>query len=165
VLTTKLLKYIKRRLAMIGNLIKRTNNKEYGIDTFRENIDKLFDDFFFLTPTSLFKSDWEPTVDVEEDEKTIRVKAEVPGIDEKDLEVKIENNVLTLSGEKKEERKEEKKNYVFSERKFGSFSRSISLPEGVKTDKIKATFKKGVLNIEIPKDEKAEPKKIAIEVH
>jgi HSP20 family protein len=102
---------------------------------------------------------------VEEDEKTIRIKAEVPGIDEKDLEVKIENNVLTLSGEKKEERKEEKKNYVFSERKFGSFSRSISLPESIKTDKVKATFKKGVLNIEIPKDEKAEPKKIAIEVH
>jgi HSP20 family protein len=150
---------------MIGNLIKRTNNKEYGIDTFRRNIDKMFDDFFSLTPTSLFKSDWEPTVDVEEDEKTIRVKAEVPGIDEKDLEVKIENNVLTLSGEKKEERKEEKKNYVFSERKFGSFSRSISLPEGIKTDKVKATFKKGVLNIEIPKDEKAVAKKIAIEVH
>jgi HSP20 family protein len=150
---------------MIGNLIKRTNNKEYGIDTFRKNIDKMFDDFFFLTPTSLFKSDWEPTVDVEEDEKTIRVKAEVPGIDEKDLEVKIEKNVLTLCGEKKEERKEEKKNYVFSERRFGSFSRSISLPEGVKTDKVKATFKKGVLNIEIPKDERAEPKKIAIEVH
>jgi len=150
---------------MIGNLIKRTNNKEYGLDSFRKNIDKLFDDFFFLTPTSLFKSDWEPTVDVEEDEKSIRVKAEMPGIDEKDLDVRIENNVLTLTGEKKEERKEEKKNYIFSERKFGSFSRSISLPESVKTDKIKAVFKKGVLNIEIPKDETTEPKKIAIEVH
>jgi HSP20 family protein len=150
---------------MIGNLIKRTNNKEYGIDSFRKNVDKLFDDFFFLTPTSLFKSDWEPTVDVEENEKSIRVKAEIPGIDEKDLNVEIENNILTLSGEKKEERKEEKKNYIFSERKFGSFSRSISLPEGTKTDKVKATFKKGVLNIEIPKDEKVEAKKIAIEIH
>jgi HSP20 family protein len=150
---------------MIGNLIKRSNNKEYGIDAFRRNIDKLFDDFFVLSPTSLFKSDWEPTVDVEEDDKSIRVKAEVPGIDEKDLDVRVENHVLTLSGEKKEERKEEKKNYIFSERKFGSFTRSISLPEGIKADKIKASFKKGVLNIEIPKDEKAESKKIAIEVH
>jgi len=150
---------------MIGNLIKRNNNKEYGLDTFRKNIDKLFDEFFFLTPTSLFKNDWEPTIDVEEDDKTIRVKAEIPGIDEKDLDVRVENNVLTLSGEKKEERKEEKKNYVFSERKFGSFSRSIGLPEGIKSDKIKATFKKGVLNIEIPKDETKESKKIEINVH
>ena len=150
---------------MIGNLIKRNNNSEYGLDTFRRNIDKLFDDFFFLTPTTLFKNDWEPTVDVEEDAKSIRVKAEIPGIDEKDLDVRVENNFLVLSGEKKEERKEEKKNYIFSERKFGSFSRTIGLPEGVKADKIKATFKKGVLSIEIPKEEVKESKKIAIDVH
>jgi len=150
---------------MIGNLMKRNNNKEYGLDSFRRNIDKVFDDFFFLTPTSLFKNDWEPTIDVEEDDKSIHVKAEIPGIEEKDLDVKIEDNVLTLSGEKKEERKEEKKNYIFSERKFGSFSRSISLPEGIKTDKINATFKKGILNIDIPKDETKEAKKIEIKVN
>jgi len=150
---------------MIGNLIKRNTNKEYGLDSFRRNIDKVFDDFFFLTPTSLFKNDWEPTIDVEEDDKSIHVKAEIPGIDEKDLDVKIEDNILTLSGEKKEERKEEKKNYIFSERKFGSFSRSISLPEGIKTEKINATFKKGILNIDIPKDETKEAKKIAIKVN
>jgi len=150
---------------MIGNLIKRNNNKEYGLDTFRKNVDKLFDDFFFLTPTSMFKNDWEPTIDVEEDDKSIHVKAEIPGIDEKDLDVKIEDNILILSGEKKEEREEKNKNYIFSERKFGSFSRSISLPEGIKTDKINATFKKGVLNIDIPKDETKEAKKIAIKVN
>ncbi len=150
---------------MIGNLMKRNNNKEYGLDSFRRNVDKVFDDFFFLTPTSLFKNDWEPTIDVEEDDKSIHVKAEIPGIEEKDLDVKIEDNILTLSGEKKEERKEEKKNYIFSERKFGSFSRSISLPEGIKTDKINATFKKGILNIDIPKDETKEAKKIEIKVN
>ena len=150
---------------MIGNLIKKSNSKEYGLDSFRKNVDKLFDDFFFLTPTSLFKNDWEPNVDVEEDEKLIRVKAEVPGIDEKDLDVKIEDGILTISGEKKEEKKEEKKNYIFSERKFGSFSRSIGLPEGIKTDKINATFKKGILNIEIPKDETKEAKRINIKVN
>jgi len=149
---------------MITNLIKR-NNKEWGIDSFRKDMDKLFDDFFFFSPTSLFKNEWVPSIDVEEDKNSIRVKAEIPGMDEKDLNVRIEDNVLTLSGEKKEEKNEEKKNYIFSERKFGSFSRSISLPEGIKTDKIKATFKKGVLNIDIPKDEAKEPKKIAIEVH
>ena len=89
----------------------------------------------------------------------------MPGIDEKDLDVKIENNFLILSGEKKEETKEEKKNYIFSERKYGSFYRTIALPEGAKTDKVKATFKKGILNIEIPKDEVKEAKKIPIEVH
>ncbi|MFH0976194.1 MAG: Hsp20/alpha crystallin family protein [Spirochaetota bacterium] len=150
---------------MIGNLIRRANNKESGLDTFRKNVDSLFDDFFFLSPTSLFKNDWEPTVDVEEDDKSIHVKAEIPGIDEKDLDVRIENNVLVLSGEKKEEKKEEKKNYVFSERKFGSFCRSISLPEGIKADKIKAVFKKGVLTIDIPREKVKESKKIAIDVH
>jgi len=89
----------------------------------------------------------------------------MPGIDEKDLDVRLEYNVLVLSGEKKEEKKEEKKNYVFSERKYGSFYRTIALPEGAKTDKIKTTFKKGILSIEIPKDEVKEAKKIPIEVH
>jgi HSP20 family protein len=150
---------------MIGNLIKRNTNKEFGIDLFRRNIDKLFNDFFFLTPGSLFENEWKPTIDVEEDKKSIHIKAEMPGIDEKDLDVRVENNTLILSGEKKEEKKEEKKNYIFSERKYGSFYRTIALPEGAKTDKIKATFKKGILNIEIPKDEVKEAKKIPIEVH
>jgi HSP20 family protein len=151
---------------MFGNLVRRNNNnRELSIDSFRRDIDKLFDDFFFFSPTTLFKNDWAPTIDVEEDKNSIHVKAEIPGIDENDLNVRIEENVLILSGEKKEERKEEKKNYIFSERKFGSFSRSIDLPVGIKSDKIKATFKKGVLNIDIPKDETKEPKKIAIEVH
>jgi len=151
---------------MIGNLIKRNNNKnELSIDSFRKNMDKLFDDFFFYSPTSLFKNEWEPRIDVEEDNKSIHVKAEIPGIEEKDLDVKVEDNILTISGEKKEEKKDETKNYIYSERKFGSFYRSISLPEGVKADNIKAAFNKGVLTIDIPKDEAKEPKKIKIEVH
>jgi len=149
---------------MIGNIIKH-NNKDVTTNSFRSNIDKLFDDFFFFSPTSLFKNDWEPSIDIEEENDMIHVKAEMPGIDEKDLDVKIENNVLILSGEKKEEKKKEKKNYVFSERKYGSFYRAVSLPEGINKDKIKATFKKGILSIDIPKKETAEPKKIAINVN
>jgi len=149
---------------MITNIIKRTN-KELKENTFRNNIDKIFDDFFFFSPTSLFKNDWEPSIDIEEGKETINVKAEMPGIDEKDLDVKIENNVLILSGEKKEEKKEEKKNYIFSERKYGSFYRSITLPEGIDREKVKATFKKGVLQIEIPKKEVSEPKKIAVNIN
>jgi len=149
---------------MIDNIIKH-NNKELKENTFRNNIDKLFDDFFFFSPTTLFKNDWEPSVDIEEGKDTIHVKAEMPGIDEKDLDVKIEDNVLILSGEKKEEKKEEKKNYLYSERKYGSFYRSISLPEGIDKEKVKATFIKGVLNIDIPKKEVKEPKKITINVN
>jgi len=149
---------------MITNLIKR-NNKDLGIDTFRKDVDRLFNDFFFHAPGALFKNEWEPTIDVEDSKDSIHVKAEIPGIDEKDLDVRIEDNTLILSGEKKEEKKEEKKNYIYTERKFGSFYRSIDLPEGVKADKIKATFKKGVLSIDIPKDEEAKPKKIAITVN
>jgi len=155
----------KRRPDMIANLIKRNNNKEWGIDAFRKDVDRLFNDFFIYSPGSLFKNEWEPTIDVEDGKDSIHVKAEIPGIDEKDLDVRIKNNTLILSGEKKEEKKEEKKNYVYTERKFGSFYRSIDLPEGVIADKIKATFKKGVLSIDIPKDEKVKPKKIAITVN
>lgn len=151
---------------MKWGITKRNNENEYGLDLFRKDMDTLFDNFFSLTPTELFKSEWTPSVDVEEDEKAVRVKAEVPGMDEKNIEVKLENNVLTIKGEKNEEKKEEKgKKYLFTERKFGSFTRSISLPEGIKSDDAKATFKKGVLNIEIPKDATKEAKKINITVN
>lgn len=152
---------------MKWGLAKRENKMDHGLDAFRNDILNVFDDFFTFSPTTLFESKWAPTVDITEDEKALHVKAEVPGIDEKDLNVTLENNVLTISGEKKEERKEEKKDdrYIVSERRFGSFYRSIRLPEGVKADKIEAKFKNGVLNIEIPREESAPPKKIKIDVH
>jgi HSP20 family protein len=148
------------------SLTKRKNNLS-SIDSFRKNIDSLFDDFFSLKPTNLFDSEWLPSIDVEESDNKINIKAEVPGIDEKDINVTLENNILTIAGEKAEEKKEEnkKKNYIFSERRFGSFCRSVTLPEGIKADKIKAKFTKGILDIEIPKDEKAQPKRIQIDVN
>ncbi len=148
---------------MIRDLIKR-DNESRGVDLFRRHLDNLFDDFFSLSRRWGFEDEMMPTVDVEEDNKSIHIKAEMPGIDEKDIDVRVENDVLILSGEKKEEKKEENKNYILSERKFGSFRRIIDLPSGIKSDKIKATFKKGVLNIDIPKDEAKEPKKIAVNV-
>ena len=135
-------------------------------NSFKSEINRVFDDFFSLTPSNLFDSEWNPVVDVEETDKEIHVTAEVPGIDEKDLNVTLENNILTISGEKTEEKEEKKKkSYIYTERKYGSFSRLITLPEGVKGDQIKAKFKKGVLEIVIPKDESAQPKKIQIDVH
>ncbi len=145
---------------------KRNEDTELSIDTFRKNIDRMFDDFFSIGPTSLFESEWVPKLDIEEDDDSIDVKAEIPGLDEKDINVTIENSMLTISGEKKYESKKEDKDrkLVVSERKFGSFSRTISLPDGIKADKVKAKFKKGVLNIHIPKDEKAKLKRIQIDV-
>ncbi len=149
---------------MKWGISKRGKDSEHTVDLFRKNFNSLFDDFFSTGPTALFDSDWLPTVDVEENQREIHVKAEMPGLEEKDINVTLDRNILTISGEKKEERDEEdnEKKYVLSERRFGSFSRSITLPEGVKSDKITAKFKKGVLNIRIPRDEKKQPKKIDI---
>ncbi len=149
---------------MKWGISKRGKDAEHSVDVFRKNFNSLFDDFFSMSPSGLFDSEWLPTVDVEEDEREIHVKAEMPGLEEKDISVTLDRSILTISGEKREEKKEEGKDRksIISERRFGSFSRSIALPEGIKTDEINAKFKKGVLNIRIPKDEKKQPKKIQI---
>lgn len=143
-------------------------NKEIGseMDVFKKNISNLFDDFFSLETTGFNDWNWAPAIDVVENKKEIHVKAELPGLEEKDINVQVEGDVLTISGEKKEERREEskEKNYLFCERTFGSFSRSIRLPEGVKTDEINARFKNGVLEIDIPREKVEETKKIKIEL-
>ncbi len=137
-----------------------------SLDMFRRNFERVFDVFFSMSPSTLFESKWLPSVDVSENGKMITVKAEVPGMDEKDISVTLSDNVLTISGEKKQEntREESGKRYVMTERKYGSFSRSITLPEGIKADKIKASFTKGVLSVDIPKDESAQPRKIEIKI-
>jgi len=151
---------------MKWGITKKNRESGTSLDSFQRDISRVFDDFFALTPSSMFEIDWTPSIDVEEDEKGIRVKAEIPGIDEKDLRVTLDQNILSIEGEKREERREEDKGsrYVLSERKFGSFHRSISLPSGVKAESIKASFKNGVLKVEIPRDESQKPRKIAIDV-
>jgi len=144
---------------------KRDNYYGSEIDAFRRSISSLFDDFFSIKPASMFETDWVPTMDVHEDAKGIYVKAEIPGMDEKNIEVNIENNYLTIRGEKTDERREgDDKRSLVTERRFGSFQRTVRLPEGIKADKIKAEFKNGVLNIDIPKDKVEDPKKIKINV-
>ena len=147
--------------------IVRPNTKtNYDLDLFGGNIDRIFNNFFDLKPFEDFKLDWSPSIDVEEDKNFIKIKAEVPGIEEKDLQVSLENNVLTISGEKKEEiKKDDKKGKaILTERKFGSFSRSISVPEDIKSDKIEASYKNGILTLILPKDEAKAPKKIDIKI-
>ena len=151
---------------MKWGLTKKNREQESLVDSLHRDISRVFDDFFSISPTSMFEFDWSPTVDVVENEGGFLVKAEIPGIDEKDLQVTLENNILTIAGEKKEERSEKDRDsrWVVSERKFGSFRRSISLPEGIRSDKIKAAFRNGVLRVEIPREESAKPRKITIDV-
>ena len=107
-----------------------------------------------------------PAVDVVDRKKDIQLKAELPGMDEKDIEVQLTDRMLTISGEKKEEREEGEKegNYYLSERRYGSFKRSLSIPEGVDPDKVEASFSKGVLTITLQKTPEAlkKPKKIEV---
>lgn len=150
---------------MKWGLTKKNHEQDSLVDTLHRDITRVFDDFFSISPTSMFEFDWSPSIDVEEDDSGYHVKAEIPGIDEKDLRVTLENGILSISGEKKEEREERGNGrYVVSERKFGSFHRSISLPDGIKADKIKASFKNGVLRVDVPREESSKPRKINIDV-
>ena len=131
-------------------------------------MDTMFKDFFRgfdLEPRWTHRlSSFNPHVDVTETEKEIKITAELPGIDEKDIDVSVTRDTLTLKGEKKEEKEDNGKDYYRMERSYGSFSRTIPLPVEVDTEKILASYKKGILNIKIPKSAKAMEgkKKIAI---
>ena len=105
-----------------------------------------------------------PAVDVTEKEKAYEITAELPGLAEKDVEVKVANGALTIKGEKREEKEEKEKDYYLSERRYGSFSRSFRLPEGVDADRIEASFAKGVLTISLPKTAEAQSKEKKIEI-
>jgi HSP20 family protein len=106
----------------------------------------------------------QPKTDVAETDKAIEVAVELPGLDEKDIDVSFADGVLTIKGEKKTERKDEGKGYHLAERSFGSFQRSLALPEGVDVDKVAAEFAKGVLTVRIPKLPELESKTKKIEI-
>jgi HSP20 family protein len=110
------------------------------------------------------ESIWQPAVDIYETEDSIVIKAEVPDVDQKDIDVRIEDNTLILKGERKHEDQVKKENYHRIERYFGSFQRSFSLPATIDQEKVVATCDKGVLNIILPKKEETKPKQINIAV-
>ena len=108
---------------------------------------------------------WVPAVDISEDEKEYVVKAELPDLKKEDVKVCVEDGDLTISGERKFEKEEKEKKYHRIERSYGSFVRSFTLPEGVSGDKVSASFKDGVLEVHLPKDETAKPKSVEVKVH
>ena len=105
-----------------------------------------------------------PAVDIAESEKAYEITAELPGMDEKNIEVKVTDGSLTIKGEKQEEKEEKEKDYYLQERRYGSFERSFELPESVDPDKIEASFKKGVLTVTLPKKAEAQKPAKKIEV-
>ncbi|MGA7329132.1 MAG: Hsp20/alpha crystallin family protein [Rhodomicrobium sp.] len=125
--------------------------------TFRNEMDRLFDSFLGMPAMTGFRralpsmEGVTPALDVKETDKEIVVKAELPGIDEKDVNLTVHNGILTLRGEKRSEKNEERENYHIMERSYGSFQRSIRLPDSVDEDKAQAKFDKGVLTITLPK--------------
>ncbi len=113
---------------------------------------------------SLTTTNFAPPVDVYEDEHNITLKIEVPGIDEKDIDVRIENNTLTVHGERKFEKEEKEENYRRVERQYGSFTRTFTLPTTVDAEKVEANYDKGVLNVKLAKKAEAKPKQIKVNV-
>jgi HSP20 family protein len=113
---------------------------------------------------SLTTSSFAPAVDVYEDDHQVTLKIEVPGIDEKDIDVRLENNTLTVHGERKLEKEEKEENYRRVERQYGSFTRSFTLPTTVDAEGVSAQYDKGVLKIKLAKKAEAKPKQIKISV-
>jgi HSP20 family protein len=113
---------------------------------------------------SLTTTSFAPPVDVYEDEHNVTLKIEVPGIDEKDIDVRIETNTLTVHGERKFEKEEKEENYRRVERQYGSFTRSFTLPVTVDPDQVQANYEKGVLKIKLAKKAEAKPKQIKVNV-
>ncbi|MFP5307203.1 MAG: Hsp20/alpha crystallin family protein [Gammaproteobacteria bacterium] len=151
----------------------------HPLENLRREIDRAFDDFsrgFWRSPFTRTGFDLEPfwtrelswgampVVDIVEKDKQYEIEAELPGMDENNIEISLSNGTLTIKGEKQEEKEEKKRNHFLSERHYGSFERAFRVPAGVDADRIEATFAKGVLKVALPKTAEAQKKekKIAI---
>jgi HSP20 family protein len=150
---------------------RATQSWRTPLQSLRHEIDRLFADLdgsswsrpfrhslFDIRPYWLRESNWTsvPAVDITETQNCYEVTAELPGLDEKDIEVSVSNSCLIIKGEKQQEVEEKKKDYYVHEREFGSFERSFGLPESIDADKIEAIFKKGVLTVILPKTAEAQ---------
>ena len=134
--------------------------------TTQREFDRLFKEAFspMSGETEVSTRSWAPPVDIYETEDAIVLKAELPGIDPKDVEVRVEDNTLYLKGERNFEKDVKEQNYHRVERSYGSFARSFSLPNSISAEKVKAEYKDGLLTLTMPKREEAKPKTIKIDV-
>jgi len=132
------------------------------LTTLRNRMDRLWSRM--TTEDEPMLANWSPTSDVVETKDEILIKAELPGIEAKDVDIEIENGVLTLKGDRKAEKESEEKGYRRIERSYGSFLRSFTLPPNVEAEKIAANFANGVLEVHMPKKENAKPRSIKVDV-
>jgi HSP20 family protein len=151
---------IRAKEATDMDIVKYRPNGMVGL--FNDTWDRLFDPFFDVAPA---RNNRVPAIDVKETENGYSLEAELPGVTDKDIELKLEGNMLTLSTKKEEQKEEKKDNYLLKERKSFSFTRSFVVPEDVDAEKISAEFKNGLLTLSLPKSEKAKPKMLEIKVN
>lgn len=134
-----------------------------GLNTFQEQVNRLFEDSFARSQSGRAElATWAPAVDIFETENELVVKADLPDVQEKDLDIRVENNTLTIRGERKFSNDVHEDNYLRLERAYGSFTRSFSLPNTVNTEAIRADYHNGVLTVSMPKREETRPKQIKI---
>ncbi len=159
----------------IRNLLPAVRSgKEQEIDhpfySLQRDMNSLFDNFFRgfdISPRGFYESDlggFSPSIDVKENEKEFIIKAEIPGVEEKDVEVTVSNDSVTIRGEKKEEKEDKDKNYYYMERSYGSFHRIIPLAAEVESGRAQARFKNGVIDIKIPKSQNAQSRGVKIPI-
>src|SRR5579863_6232577 len=135
-----------------------------NISTLQDQVNRLFESSFQGKADNSELTVWAPAVDIYETENELVLRADLPDINEKDLDVRIENNTLSIHGERKFEQKVKEGGYLRTERSYGSFSRSFSLPNTVNTEAIKAEYKNGVLTVELPKRAESKPKQVKVNV-
>lgn len=157
---TDLMPWSKKQTAEV-----KPEAQEHPIASFHRDINKVFDNFFsdFSFPSlrnteELWNTSFSPKVNVSENEKEINVEAELPGMEEKDVNVTLNNNSLVIKGERKSKKEDKSDNYHLVESSYGSFCRTIPIPEGIDRDKIEAVYKNGVMKVTIPKTEEAKKK-------
>jgi len=135
-----------------------------GTTSLQDQVNRLFNDVLERQGEESRFTAWAPAVDLYETEHELVVKADLPEVDPKDLDIRVENNLLTIRGERKFEKKVNEENYLRVERAYGSFARSFTLANTVNSDAIKADYQNGVLTLTIPKREEAKPKQIKVNV-
>lgn len=134
------------------------------LNQLRQEMDRMFEPTTqHVEGSAIDTSDWVPAVDIKETDTTFEIHADIPGVEPKDIEVHMENGILTIKGQRKSESKDEREGYKRIERQWGSFYRRFSLPDSADAEKINAKCKNGVLEIVIPKQEKIAPRKINVE--
>ncbi|MDQ7858605.1 MAG: Hsp20/alpha crystallin family protein [Armatimonadota bacterium] len=134
------------------------------IMSMRESMDRLFEDFFSRRPRTAGPLVWQPAVEIAETDNEVIVKAELPGIDPKNVEVSVTGEGLSIKGEAKAETEDRKRNYYRRELRYGMFQRTIALPTEVKSEETKATFRNGILEVRVPKADRVRPKTVKVEV-